>query len=75
MKWKETALFSGDTLFLGDVGRPDLAQKGANMTQEELAGFYMKACIRRFCLWMMILLFIRLMEPVLPVVKICRKKQ
>lgn len=34
---KETALFSGDTLFLGDVGRPDLAQKAANMTQEQLA--------------------------------------
>lgn len=33
-----TALFSGDTLFLGDVGRPDLAQKAANITQEELAG-------------------------------------
>lgn len=32
------ALFSGDTLFLGDVGRPDLAQKAAHMTQEELAG-------------------------------------
>lgn len=35
---KETAIFSGDTLFLGDVGRPDLAQKVANLTQEELAG-------------------------------------
>lgn len=35
---KETALFSGDTLFLGDVGRPDLAQKAVSMTQEELAG-------------------------------------
>lgn len=35
---KEHSLFSGDTLFLGDVGRPDLAQKAANMTQEELAG-------------------------------------
>ncbi len=35
---KEHAVFSGDTLFLGDVGRPDLAQKAANMTQEELAG-------------------------------------
>lgn len=35
---KERALFSGDTLFLGDVGRPDLAQKAANMTQNELAG-------------------------------------
>lgn len=34
---KEHALFSGDTLFLGDVGRPDLAQKAASMTQEELA--------------------------------------
>lgn len=31
------ALFSGDTLFIGDVGRPDLAQKAANMTQEQLA--------------------------------------
>jgi hydroxyacylglutathione hydrolase len=35
---KETALFSGDTLFIGDVGRPDLAQKAAHMTKEELAG-------------------------------------
>lgn len=35
---KDHALFSGDTLFLGDVGRPDLAQKAANMTQEDLAG-------------------------------------
>ena len=35
---KETALFSGDTLFIGDVGRPDLAQKAAGMTMEELAG-------------------------------------
>jgi glyoxylase-like metal-dependent hydrolase (beta-lactamase superfamily II)/rhodanese-related sulfurtransferase len=34
----EHALFSGDTLFIGDVGRPDLAQKSAAMTQEELAG-------------------------------------
>ncbi len=35
---KDIALFSGDTLFIGDVGRPDLAQKAANMTKEELAG-------------------------------------
>ena len=35
---KETALFSGDTLFIGDVGRPDLAQKATHMTQEDLAG-------------------------------------
>ncbi len=34
---KEHAIFSGDTLFIGDVGRPDLAQKGA-MTQDDLAG-------------------------------------
>ncbi len=34
---KDAALFSGDTLFIGDVGRPDLAQKAANMTQEGLA--------------------------------------
>lgn len=35
---KDHAIFSGDTLFLGDVGRPDLAQKAANLTQEQLAG-------------------------------------
>lgn len=35
---KEEAIFSGDTLFLGDVGRPDLAQKAADMTQDQLAG-------------------------------------
>lgn len=35
---KDYAIFSGDTLFLGDVGRPDLAQKSADMTQDELAG-------------------------------------
>jgi glyoxylase-like metal-dependent hydrolase (beta-lactamase superfamily II)/rhodanese-related sulfurtransferase len=35
---KDHAIFSGDTLFLGDVGRPDLAQKAASITQEELAG-------------------------------------
>lgn len=34
----EQALFSGDTLFIGDVGRPDLAQKAANLTQDQLAG-------------------------------------
>ena len=35
---KDFAIFSGDTLFLGDVGRPDLAQKAAHMTQDQLAG-------------------------------------
>ena len=34
-----TSLFSGDTLFIGDVGRPDLAQKvKADLTQDILAG-------------------------------------
>ncbi len=37
---KEVALFSGDTLFIGDVGRPDLAQKiKSGLTQEILAGY------------------------------------
>ncbi len=35
---KDYAIFSGDTLFLGDVGRPDLAQKSNEVTQEDLAG-------------------------------------
>ncbi|MBK9272075.1 MAG: MBL fold metallo-hydrolase [Saprospiraceae bacterium] len=35
---KNHAIFSGDTLFLGDVGRPDLAQKASSMSQEDLAG-------------------------------------
>jgi hydroxyacylglutathione hydrolase len=35
---KDYALFSGDTLFLGDVGRPDLAQK-SDVTEKDLAGF------------------------------------
>lgn len=43
---KETAIFSGDTLFLGDVGRPDLAQKAANMTQEDLAGLLYDSLMR-----------------------------
>lgn len=34
---KEVALFTGDTLFIGDVGRPDLAQK-SDITQDDLAG-------------------------------------
>ncbi len=36
---KEVAIFTGDTLFIGDVGRPDLAQKvKADLTPEILAG-------------------------------------
>jgi glyoxylase-like metal-dependent hydrolase (beta-lactamase superfamily II)/rhodanese-related sulfurtransferase len=36
---KDHAVFSGDTLFLGDVGRPDLAQKTGVLTEKDLAGF------------------------------------
>lgn len=32
------AIFTGDTLFVGDVGRPDLAQKGEELTMNDLAG-------------------------------------
>ncbi|WP_339656547.1 MBL fold metallo-hydrolase [uncultured Maribacter sp.] len=38
-KGKDYAIFSGDTLFLGDVGRPDLAQKMGELTERDLAGF------------------------------------
>jgi len=34
---KEHAIFTGDTLFIGDVGRPDLAIK-SDLTQNDLAG-------------------------------------
>jgi glyoxylase-like metal-dependent hydrolase (beta-lactamase superfamily II)/rhodanese-related sulfurtransferase len=34
---KDYALFTGDTLFIGDVGRPDLATKN-DLTREDLAG-------------------------------------
>ncbi|MDB9828032.1 MBL fold metallo-hydrolase [Flavobacteriaceae bacterium] len=36
---QDHAIFSGDTLFLGDVGRPDLAQKMGVLTEKDLAGF------------------------------------
>jgi len=36
---KEHAIFTGDTLFIGDVGRPDLAQKATSLTKEDLAGW------------------------------------
>jgi hydroxyacylglutathione hydrolase len=35
---KDHCVFTGDTVFVGDVGRPDLAQKGANLTMQDLAG-------------------------------------
>lgn len=36
---KQHCIFTGDTLFIGDVGRPDLAQKATDLTQEDLAGW------------------------------------
>ncbi len=35
---KDHCVFTGDTLFVGDVGRPDLAQKENEITTEDLAG-------------------------------------
>ena len=35
---KDYCVFTGDTLFVGDVGRPDLAQKGDELTTNDLAG-------------------------------------
>jgi glyoxylase-like metal-dependent hydrolase (beta-lactamase superfamily II)/rhodanese-related sulfurtransferase len=35
---KQHAVFTGDTLFVGDVGRPDLAQKANEITMDDLAG-------------------------------------
>ena len=35
---KDHAVFTGDTLFVGDVGRPDLAQKANEITMDDLAG-------------------------------------
>lgn len=35
---KDHCVFTGDTLFVGDVGRPDLAQKGTEITMVDLAG-------------------------------------
>jgi glyoxylase-like metal-dependent hydrolase (beta-lactamase superfamily II) len=40
---KPHAVFTGDTLFIGDVGRPDLAQKAASMTKEELASLLFRS--------------------------------
>lgn len=36
---KDHAIFTGDTLFIGDVGRPDLAQKSGSISTEDLAGW------------------------------------
>ncbi|KEZ94119.1 MBL fold metallo-hydrolase [Nonlabens ulvanivorans] len=46
----DTALFTGDTLFIGDVGRPDLREKAGNMQakREELAGMMYDTIITKF---------------------------
>jgi hydroxyacylglutathione hydrolase len=44
---REHALFTGDTLFIGDVGRPDLAQGSSGYTQDELAGLLFDSLNRR----------------------------
>lgn len=41
------AIFSGDTLFIGDVGRPDLAQKKGALTMEDLAGLLYESLRRK----------------------------
>ena len=49
-KGKETVLFTGDTLFIGDVGRPDLREKAGNMKskREELAEMMYKTVTTKF---------------------------
>lgn len=44
------AIFSGDTLFIGDVGRPDLAQKKGALTMEDLAGLLFESLRRKIML-------------------------
>lgn len=44
------AIFSGDTLFIGDVGRPDLAQKKGALTMDDLAGLLYDSLRRRIML-------------------------
>lgn len=44
---KDYAIFSGDTLFLGDVGRPDLAQKSGQITAEDLAGMLYESLMNK----------------------------
>lgn len=44
------AIFSGDTLFIGDVGRPDLAQKKGALTMEDLAGLLYESLRRKIML-------------------------
>ena len=45
-KGKDIAVFTGDTLFIGDVGRPDLALK-SNLSKEDLAGLLFDSFFHR----------------------------
>ncbi len=47
---KDHALFSGDTLFVGDVGRPDLAQKDESLTTNDLAGLMFESLQQKIIL-------------------------
>ena len=44
---KDYCVFTGDTLFVGDVGRPDLAQKGEELTMDDLAGMMYNSIQRK----------------------------
>lgn len=46
---KDHCVFTGDTLFVGDVGRPDLAQKGAEITMYDLAGMMYDSLQSKIC--------------------------
>ncbi len=46
---KDYAIFTGDTLFVGDVGRPDLAQKGEELTMQDLAGMMYDSLQKKLC--------------------------
>lgn len=46
-KGKDYCIFTGDTLFVGDVGRPDLAQKGNEITMSDLAGMMYESIHRK----------------------------
>ena len=63
-------VFTGDTLFVGDVGRPDLAVKSGEITQDDLAGFMYDSLRNKLMKLPIMLLFIQPMEQALLVVKI-----
>lgn len=44
---KDNAVFTGDTLFVGDVGRPDLSQRGNELTMKDLAGMLYESLCKK----------------------------